>query len=104
MNDDERARQTVIAVRLLEEAVYDALQNAHANGEEALQPGQIRYSIGLWQPHPRYGATYDAHSQEVVRFALKRLEENGEVRNLISDQTLLGRWQLTNPSGTELQK
>ena len=44
MNDDERARQTTIAVRLLEEAVYDALQSAHANGEGALQPracGQI---------------------------------------------------------------
>ena len=104
MNDDERARQTTIAVRLLEEAIYDALQSAHANGEEALQPRQICYRIGLWRPHPPYGATYDPHSQEVVRFALKRMEENGEVRNLTSDQTLLGRWQLTNPSGTEPQE
>ena len=104
MNDDERARQTAIAVRLLEEAVYDALQSAHANGEEALQPAQIRNSIGLRQPHPRYGATYDAHSQEVVRFALKRMEEKGKVRNLNSDRTLLGRWQLTHPPGTEPQK
>ena len=97
MNDDERARQTAIAVKLLEEAIYDALQSAHANGEEALQPGQIRYKIGLWQPHPRYVTTYDAHSQEVVRFALKRMEERGEVRNLSSDGTLVGRWQLTHP-------
>ncbi|MCY4415934.1 MAG: hypothetical protein OXE87_06465, partial [Chloroflexi bacterium] len=36
MNDDQRARQTEIAVRLLEEAVYDGLQSAHANGREAL--------------------------------------------------------------------
>ena len=41
MNDDERARQTTIAVRLLEEAVYDALQSAHANGEGALQPRAV---------------------------------------------------------------
>ena len=96
MNDDERARQTAIAVRLLEEAVCDALQSAHASGEEALEPRQIVYRIGLWQPHPRYATTYDAHSQEVVRFALKRMEERGEVRNLDSDRTLLGRWQLTH--------
>ena len=104
MNDDERARQTTIAVRLLEEAVYDALQSAHANGEEALEPRQILYRIGLWRPDPHYGALYDAHSQEVVRFALKRMEERGNVRNLNSDRTLLGRWQLTHPPRTEPQK
>ena len=70
MNDDQRARQTEIVVRLLEEAVYDGLQSAHTNGREALEPRQIVCRIGLWQPHPRYGAIYDAHSQEVVRFAL----------------------------------
>ena len=56
MNDDQCARQTEIVVRLLEEAVYDGLQSARANGREALEPRQIVYRIGLWQPHPRYGA------------------------------------------------
>lgn len=51
MNDAERARQTANAVRLLEEAVCDAMQSAHANGEKALEPGQIRYRIGLWKPY-----------------------------------------------------
>ena len=91
MNDDQRSRQTEIVVRLLEEAVYDDLPSAHANGREALEPRQIVCRIGLWQPHPRYGAIYDAHSQEVVRFALKHMEENGKVRNLDSDRTLLSR-------------
>ncbi len=104
MNDDERARQTTIAVRLLEEAVYDALQSAHANGEDALEPRQILYRIDLWQPDPHYGALYDAHSQEVVRFALKRMERRGEVRNLDLNPTFVGRLQLTHLPGTEPQK
>ena len=97
MNDVERARQTVIAVRLLEEAVYDALQGAYTNGEGALQPGQIPYRIGLRLPHPRYGATSDAHDTQMVLFLLKRMEKRGEVSNLISDGTLQGRWQPTHP-------
>ncbi len=41
MSDAERAGQTTIAVRLLEEAVCDALQSAHANGEEAFNLGKF---------------------------------------------------------------
>lgn len=89
MNNAELARQTVIAVRLLEEAVYDVLLGAKRNGGESLQPHQIAYRVGL--------ESHDAHFSEVVRFALKRMEQKGRVRNLDRDGTTVGHWEAAVP-------
>lgn len=75
MNDEERKKQTEVAVWLLENVAHDVLRQANEDNEGALDPGLIALRIGL---------PVSPHYREVVRYALKRMDNSFQVEETAS--------------------